>query len=115
MGLVRFDGDAENLVAGAYSQGRGPVLRSEHLELTKIAFAKGEGAKTHQHEEDQVLYLLSGRMRATSGEETFEVGPGEAIFNRSGIPHSVVAIEDSVGLSFKNQVAPAYPATGELS
>lgn len=115
MGLVRFDHDADNLVAGAYSQGRGPVLRSEHLELTKIAFAKGEGAKTHQHQEEQVLYVLSGRMRATSGDQTFEAGPGEAIYQPSGIPHSVVAIEDSVGLSIKNQVAPSYSATGRLS
>lgn len=115
MGLVRFDHDEDNLVAGAYSQGRGPVLRSEHLEVTKIAFAKGEGAKTHQHEEDQVVYVLSGRMRATSGEETFEAGPGEAIFNPSGVPHSVTAVEDTVGLSIKNQVAPSYPATGQLT
>jgi quercetin dioxygenase-like cupin family protein len=114
MGLVRFDSDADNLVSGTYSQGRGPVLRSEHLEVTKIAFAKGEGADTHQHDEEQVMYVLSGRLKATCGDEKYEVGPGEATFSPAGVPHSVQAVEDTVGLSLKNQVAPVYPETGRL-
>ena len=55
MGLVRFDRDEDNLVSGTYSRGRGPVLRSESLELTKISFAKGEVAITHEHKEEQVM------------------------------------------------------------
>jgi len=106
--------DAENLVAGHYSSGRGPVLRSDTIELTKIAFKQGYGAETHQHPEEQVLYVLAGRMRFTCGDETYEVGPGEGSFHPSNVPHSVVALEDTVALSFKNQVAPAYQATGRL-
>lgn len=115
MGLVRFDHDADNLVSGTYSQGRGPVLRSDHLEITKISFAKGEGASTHQHKEEQVMYVLSGRIRATLGDEEYEVGPGEATFNPANTPHSALALEDTVGLSVKNHVAPVYEATGRLS
>ncbi len=114
MGLVRFDRDEENLVSGTYSQGRGPVLRSDSLELTKISFAKGEGAKTHQHKEEQVMYVLSGRLNVMLGDEKYEVGPGEATFNPSNVPHSVLALEDTVGLSVKNHVAPIYTETGRL-
>ncbi len=115
MGLVRFDSDGDNLVSGTYSMGRGPVLRSEHLEVTKIAFKQGEGAQRHQHEEEQLVYVLSGRMRVTCGDEEYEIAAGEATFNPSNAPHSTVALEDSVCLSLKNQVAPIYEATGSLA
>jgi quercetin dioxygenase-like cupin family protein len=115
MGLVKFDTDRDNLVSGGYSQGRGPVLRSENLEVTKIAFAEGDGAELHSHEEEQVMYVLSGRLRATVGDETYEVAEGEASFHPSNVPHAVHALEDTVGLSLKNQVAPVYEATGRLA
>lgn len=114
MGLVRFDRDQENLVSESYSQGQGPVLRSRHLEVTKISFPAGKGASEHRHEEEQVLYVLSGRLRVKMGDEEYEVGEGEASFSPSGLPHSAVALEDTVGLSLKNQVAPIYEATGRL-
>jgi len=114
MGLVRFDRDENNLVSGSYSQGRGPVLRSDCLELTKISFAKGQGAEIHQHEEEQVVYILSGRIRATLDGEDYEVGPGEAAFSPSGVPHGMHALEDTVALSIKNHVAPVYAETGRL-
>lgn len=115
MGLVRFDQDANNLVSGTYSQGTGPVLRSDQLEITKISFAKGKGAARHQHKEEQLMYVLSGRIRATLGDDEYEVGPGEATFNPSNVPHSVLALEDTVALSVKNHVDPIYEATGRLS
>jgi quercetin dioxygenase-like cupin family protein len=115
MGLVKFDRDADNLVSGSYSQGRGPVLRSDNLELTRISFSKGEGAARHQHKEEQVMYILSGRIKATLGDDEYEVGPGEATFNPANTPHSVLALEDTVGLSVKNHVAPIYTETGRLA
>jgi quercetin dioxygenase-like cupin family protein len=115
MTLVKFDRDEDNVVSGSYSTGTGPVLRSEKMEVTKISFAKGKGADTHQHAEEQVMYVLEGRLRVTCDGETYEVGPGEATFNPSNAPHSVMAIEDVVALSFKNQVAPIYEPTGSLT
>jgi quercetin dioxygenase-like cupin family protein len=114
MGLVKFDADQDNVVSGSYSQGRGPVLRSDSLEVTRIAFAEGEGADVHQHPEEQVMYVLSGRLRVTCGEETYEVSTGEASFHPANVPHAVQAVEDTVGLSLKNQVAPIYESTGRL-
>ena len=115
MGLVQFDADEDRIVSETYSQGRGPVLRSDNLEITKIRFAKGESAKVHQHKEEQVMYILSGRIRATLGNEEYEVGPGEATFNPANTPHSLQALEDTVGLSVKNHVAPIYTETGRLA
>jgi quercetin dioxygenase-like cupin family protein len=114
MTLVKFDKDAENVVSGSYSTGTGPVLRSDNMEITKITFQKGKGADTHQHAEEQVMYVLEGELEVTCDGETYRVKPGEATFNPSNAPHSVMAIETVVALSFKNQVAPIYEGTGRL-
>jgi quercetin dioxygenase-like cupin family protein len=114
MTLVKFDTDADNVVSGGYSTGTGPVLRSDNMEVTKISFEKGKGADIHTHPEEQLMYVLEGRLQVTCNDETYEVGPGEATFNPSNAPHGVMAIEDVVALSFKNQVAPIYEPTGRL-
>jgi quercetin dioxygenase-like cupin family protein len=115
MGLVTFDRDEGNLVSGAYSQARGPVLRSERIELTKVFFARGEGAKPHRHPEEQVMLVLKGRLRVTLDGETYEVGPGQATFNPSNAEHAVEALDDVEGISFKNLVDPNYDKTGDLA
>jgi len=115
MGLVTFDQDEDNIVSGEYSQAKGPVLRSERIELTKVFFAKGEGAQPHRHVEEQVMFVVTGRLRVTCDGETYEVGPGQATFNPSNAEHAVEALEDVEGISFKNLVAPMYDKTGDLT
>ncbi len=114
MGLVTFDRDEDNLVSGEYSRGRGPVLRSARMEITKISFPKGQGAESHRHAEEQVMYVLDGRLRVTLEGEEYEVAAGQATFNPSNAEHAVVALENTVALSFKNLVDPRYEKTGEL-
>jgi|SRR5690625_3805788 len=115
MGLVQFDSaDADNLVAGHYSTGRGQVLRSDVMELTRISYEKGKGAEMHQHPEEQILYVLEGTFEAVVGDETYQVKPGEASFMPSNVPHKITAIEDTVALSFKALVDPNYQKTGDL-
>jgi unsaturated pyranuronate lyase len=117
MPLVNFD-DTDHLVAGGYSQGRGAVLRSDFFEVTKIHFAKGEGAQPHSHKHEQLTYILEGRLRVTigEGEDVYEIGPGQATFNPIGVVHSVVALEDTVALSLKAPLNDEeYAATGQLS
>lgn len=115
MPLVTFDDASDHLVAQQYSQGRGTVLRSEHFEVTKIRFAKGQGAVVHSHPEEQLAYVLSGRLRVTAGGQVFEVGPGQASFNPANVEHGVEALEDTVVLSVKAPlVSLDYEATGTL-
>lgn len=115
MGLVNFDPeDADNLVAG-YSTGRGQVLRSELMELTKISFEAGKGAQMHQHPEEQILYVLEGVFDVTLGDEVYAIGPGQASYHPANVPHRAVAREYSTALSFKCLVEPNYDKTGDLS
>lgn len=117
MGHVTFDKDRDNSVASHYSQARGPVLRSDRQEVTRVEFAAGHGAKTHHHPEEQTFYIVRGRLRVWLGDdEPYEVGPDEASFHPSNVPHRVEALEDTLTISFKNVVDPTgYQATGQLA
>lgn len=120
MGLMELDRDVDNLVTAQYSAGLGPVLRSERCEFVKARFLEGTGAELHRHPEEQIVYCVEGRLEATIGEgeeaERFVIEPGEASFHRSDVPHGVVALEDSVVLSFKIRASDQiYHATGRLT
>lgn len=117
MGLVKFDRDEENVVAGHYSTAKGPVIRSEKQEIAKVFFEAGEGAKEHSHPEEQTFYVLEGRLRVTLGNsEPYEVAPGQGSFHPSNVPHRVEAMEDTTAISFKNVVDPTgYKETDRLS
>lgn len=115
MPLVTFDDDLNDNQVASYSDGRGSVLRSDHFEATKIRFPKGKGAKLHRHPEEQLSFVVSGRLRVTAGGEVYEVGPGQATFNPSNIEHGVEAMEDTVVLSLKAPlISDDYEATGKL-
>ncbi|MPZ59895.1 MAG: cupin domain-containing protein [Propionibacteriales bacterium] len=111
---IVFNPEEDNLVTPRYSKGRGPVLRSDSMEVTKISFKKGEGAVAHSHPEEQFVYVLSGRSRVTVDGETYEVSAGEGSYRPANAVHSQEALEDTTSLSFKRLVDPAYDATGRL-
>lgn len=117
MGHVKFEQDQDNVVAGHYSQARGPVLRSDKQEVTRVSFAKGAGAQRHQHPEEQTLYVVHGCLRIWLGDdEPYDVGPDEASFHPSNVPHRAEAVEDTLAISFKNVVDPTgYEQTGRLT
>lgn len=114
MGLVTFDKDEDNLVTAQYSTATGPVLRGVEVELARISFKPGGGSALHNHPEEQIVYVLEGRARVTVGDETYEVGPGQASYHPPDVPHAFEAIENLTGLSFKRIIAPIYKATGDL-
>lgn len=120
MGKVRFLGEAaENPVGDGYSAARGPVLRSDKMEVARVFFPGGEGAELHRHPEEQTVYVEEGRLEVTLDEsdaaETYVVEAGQASFHGSNVPHRVRALEDTWAVSFKNLVDPSrYPATGRL-
>lgn len=57
----------------------------------------------HQHDDhESVATLISGRMRMTIGDETFEVGPGDVWRHPRGVPHGSVALEPCVQIEIKS-------------
>ena len=114
MARVTLDTDKDHLVTPKHSDARGPVVRGQSIEIMQMNWKAGDSARPHQHAEEQAIYVVNGRMRMTVGDETYEIGPGEVSYHPPNVLHGALAVEDTVAISFKNIVAPFYPATKTL-
>ncbi len=90
---------AEN--SGAWEDQGGGVRRriivdGEKLMLVQVHFEKGAEGALHSHPHEQAVYLLSGRVRFTRGEESFEIKEGENVLVPSGTRHGLVALEETL-------------------
>ena len=52
----------------------------------------------HEHPNEQIATVLSGRLRFVVGGEEHEVAPGESLLIPGGVPHRVDVLEDAVVL-----------------
>lgn len=69
---------------------------NDKLFLAEHRMEKGWIGTRHSHPHDQIAYVVSGRLRVTCGEETFEIGVGDSFVVRGGIEHQAAALEPSV-------------------
>jgi quercetin dioxygenase-like cupin family protein len=56
---------------------------------------KGWVGAAHAHPHEQVVYVVSGRLRISAGGQTFEIGKGDSFVVRGGIEHQASALEES--------------------
>lgn len=49
----------------------------------------------HSHPHDQIVYVISGHLRVTCGENTFEVQSGDSFVVNGGVEHQASALEPS--------------------
>ena len=69
---------------------------NEKLFLAEHRMEKGWIGARHRHPHDQVVYVVSGRLRVTCGDGPFEIGAGDSFVVRGGIEHQAAALETSV-------------------
>ena len=74
------------------------MLNGEALTLAQITLAAGAVVPEHEHANEQIATVLSGRLRFTVGGEEREVGPGESVLIAGGVPHRVEVLENAVVL-----------------
>ena len=72
------------------------------LSAAKVIFPVGRAEpEYHRHEGEEWLYVLSGRLRLTLGEEATALEPGDAAFFDGMLPHAFDALgEESVAVLF---------------
>jgi quercetin dioxygenase-like cupin family protein len=65
--------------------------------MMQVMFVYDKGAKLpeHSHVHEQLVSVISGRMRLIIAGEPHELGAGDSIALRSNIPHAAEALEDS--------------------
>jgi len=75
------------------------MISGERVMLTQIYLKKGCVVPLHQHENEQFSYVVTGCMKfwlgADKGKEIV-VKTGEVLHLPSNLPHSAVAMEDTV-------------------
>ena len=90
---------------------------NDELMLVEHTMEKGSVFPRHSHPHAQLAYLVSGHIRVTCGDTTFEAHGGDSFVIRGGIEHQVVALERSVALDlftpFREDYVPEEKAIGK--
>ena len=77
------------------------MITGERVMLTHIHMKKGAVVPMHQHENEQLSYLLEGKLRfwVGSGEDPpVIVQAGEVLHLPSNVPHRAEAVQDSLAI-----------------
>jgi quercetin dioxygenase-like cupin family protein len=91
------------VVAPGHSTAHGPTITGNELEIGYYTEPKGTGAKPHHHKSEQMMLVLSGRLRVRIADEVRELGPGEVALILSDQEHEQTALEDGTRfVSFKS-------------
>lgn len=64
--------------------------------LNRVLFDEGAMSPLHNHSEEQILTLVSGRMRVASGEQEYILEPGDVVIFPAYVLHQLEALEESV-------------------
>jgi quercetin dioxygenase-like cupin family protein len=75
------------------------LVTGERLMLAHVYLKKGCIVPKHQHENEQITYILEGKLRFWIGDEEkmiFDVGPGEVLTIPSNVFHKAEALEDTL-------------------
>jgi quercetin dioxygenase-like cupin family protein len=88
----------EPVVAPGHSKAYGPTITGSELEVGYYTEPKGSGAKPHHHPSEQIIMVLSGKLRMRIGDEVRDIGPREVALIPGDQEHELVALE--VGTRF---------------
>ena len=75
------------------------LITGQRMMLAHIYLKKGSIVPKHQHENEQLTYILEGTLRFHMGddlEDTVEVHAGEVLHIPSNLPHRAEALEDTL-------------------
>lgn len=56
----------------------------------------GSRLPEHQHPQEQITHVISGRVRMIAAGVPHELGPGESLYLPSNVPHGAETIEDAL-------------------
>jgi quercetin dioxygenase-like cupin family protein len=95
----------ETVISPGHSTAYGPTITGKELEIGWYAEPKGTGAKPHHHPSEQIIMVLSGKLRMRVGNEVRDLGPNEVALILGDQEHEQMAIEEGTRfVSFKKSV-----------
>jgi quercetin dioxygenase-like cupin family protein len=85
------------------------LLWGDEAVLIQVDAPAGYDAEPHVHDHESLIYLVSGRVRATVGDETFQLGPGDAMLHPQGVMHHVEALAETRWIEIKSPPRATWP------
>jgi quercetin dioxygenase-like cupin family protein len=73
-------------------------VSGQRITMAQFFFAEGGTVPRHQHENEQLMYVVEGALRVTVGDEEVTVRRGEVLHIPPDVPHSAVALEETIDL-----------------
>lgn len=74
------------------------LVTGERIMLAHVYLKKGAVVPLHHHDNEQMTYILEGKLRFWIGSEDadpIDIGPGEVLHLPSNVPHKAEALEDT--------------------
>jgi len=73
-----------------------------NIMVARVLMKKGAVVPTHHHHNEQVSYIESGALQFTIEGKEVTVRGGECLCIPPNVPHSAVALEDTVDIDYFN-------------
>ena len=74
------------------------VISGEKAMIAQVFIAKDGVVPTHQHESEQISYIISGALKFELDGQEITIHAGEVLHIPSNVPHKAVALEDTLDL-----------------
>ncbi len=84
------------------------LVYGEKSLLTQFQLEAGHTLPRHSHEHEQTGYLVSGEIKLTIGETTYDVEPGDSWSIPGNVEHCAKIISDSVAIEVFSPVRQDY-------
>ena len=88
------------------------LLWGDNAVVVEMSAPAGFAAPLHAHDHESLVYVLSGRIRATVDGETHELGPGDAVLHAVGARHRIEAVVDTRWIEIKAPPSATWSAVG---
>ncbi|MFQ6616838.1 MAG: cupin domain-containing protein [Fidelibacterota bacterium] len=98
---VREDGITSYLLASPIT------TESRYLTTSLVVIQPGGYQRIHNHEPEQIYFILEGSGEMTVGDETLSVSPGDCIFIPSGALHGLNNVGESQ-LRYFSAASPSF-------
>ncbi len=86
------------------------LVTGEKAMVARISLAKGAVVPRHQHESEQLSYIVEGALKFELEGREVTVRKGEVLLVPSNVPHGAVALEDTLNLEIFSPPRPDWLA-----
>jgi quercetin dioxygenase-like cupin family protein len=89
---------------------------ARQVSVGQSTYPAGVTHEPHYHPNaEEVVVVTAGRAKQVIGDETLELGPGEACFIPTGVPHRITAVSDEELVILWILSAPSMEAAGYVA